>query len=133
VTLHELPRDRRHVDILVGAYLAIGLVCKESRPGLLTVPSAEKTGFEWALMGPSGTRSDSPLDCLFLALNNEQLSELQRAQYECDFMVRFEKVMVGSGPFGEEAEENGELCWSRNEEQAMQIMQDDHRNGRWPS
>jgi hypothetical protein len=38
VTVHRLPRDRRYVDILVGADLAIGLVCKESRPGLLTVP-----------------------------------------------------------------------------------------------
>jgi hypothetical protein len=45
VTLHELPRDRRHMDILVGADLAIGLVYKESRPGSLTAPSAEKTGF----------------------------------------------------------------------------------------
>jgi hypothetical protein len=62
-----------------------------------------------------------------LALDNEQLSELLRAQYEHEFMIRFDKDMVRSGPFGEEVKENGELCWSRNEEQAMQMMQDGHR------
>jgi hypothetical protein len=62
--------------------------------------------------GSLRTRSDSPLDCLFLALDNKQLSELQKTQYEHDFMVRFDKDIVRSSPSGEEAEENGELCWS---------------------
>jgi hypothetical protein len=89
VKLDVLPDHRYFVDVLVGADLAMGLVPAWVCRGSKSTPCAYLTLFGWGLTGPVGKRSDSPLDCFFVALDNEQLAELMRAQYEHDFMVDF--------------------------------------------
>jgi hypothetical protein len=113
VKLDVLPDHRHFVDVLVGADLAMGLVAERVGRGSKLTPSAHLTLFGWGLTGPARKRSDSPLDCFVVALDNKQLSELMWAQYECDFMVDFDRDPLRFGFLGGADPDDEAVCWSR--------------------
>jgi hypothetical protein len=122
-----LPDHRHFVDVLVGANLAMGLVPKRVCRGSKSTPSAYLTLFGWGLTGPAWKRSDSPLDCFFVTLDNEQLSDLMRAQYVHDFIMDFDRDALTLGSLGGADPDDEAVCSSRNEEKAMEIMKEGHR------